>query len=93
MAGPNDGQTDQGCDQVILVGQRLDPGHLKDMFASLLVPLGRQSNGQAAVAKDQQFTGRRQAEVDRIQPVVLWELNRGKWNTICKFLCCHFVGQ
>lgn len=34
-------KADEGHDQVHLVGQRLQPGNLEDMFPSLLVPLWR----------------------------------------------------
>lgn len=73
MTGTDDGQTEQGCDHVILVGQCFEPGDLEDMFSPVLVPLLCQSDDQGSMAKDEQLTSGGQAEVDSIQPVILWK--------------------
>lgn len=73
MTGTDDGQTEQRCDHVILVGQCFEPGDLEDMFSPLLVPLLSQSDDQGAMAKDEQLASGGQAKVDSIQPVILWK--------------------
>lgn len=42
------------------------------MLSPLLVPLLCQSDDQGAMAKDEQLASGGQAEVDSIQPVILW---------------------
>lgn len=73
VTGTDDGQTEQGCDHIILVSQGFQPGYLEDMLSPLLVPLLCQSDDQGAMAKDEQLASGGQAEVDSIQPVILWK--------------------